>query len=75
MDSLIKEYTNGYMAHWIDRHPNRNVFRNQDFEPAAYPEEKIVVLKDGAVCIYLEGLKDLKLYETQLRLEEKKERA
>ena len=62
MDSLICKYTNGYQAHYIDKHPNKDSFRSVDYDPFAYPEETIVILKDGAVvcfCIDISGLEDV----------------
>ena len=62
MDSLICKYTNGYQAHYIDKLPNKDSFRSVDSDPSAYPEETIVILKDGAVacfCIDIPGLEDV----------------
>ena len=76
MQSLIKKYTNGYEAHWIDKHFNRKVFRDLRYYLNAFPEEKIVVLMDtGIVVTYLEELKDLEELEKSLKLEEQRERA
>ncbi len=71
MNSLIKKYTNGYEAHWIDRHPKRFIFRDVDFYLTALPDEKIVILKDGVIVMYLPELPDLNKLEKELALEEK----
>lgn len=75
MQSLIKKYTNGYEAHWIDKHFNRNVFRDVNYYLHAFPEEQIVVLMNGIVVVYLKELKDLEELEKSLKLEEQRERA
>lgn len=62
MESLICNYTNGYQAHFIDKHPNKDWFRDVNNDLSAYPDETIVILHDGVVvcfCIDTHGLKEV----------------
>lgn len=42
--SIIRGYTNGYEAHWIDKHPYRDVFRDPNGDVTAFSYETIVLL-------------------------------
>ena len=68
MDSLVFKYTNGYQAHYIDKHPNKDSFRDVDSDLSAYPEETIVILKDGALVCYCIDIPGLEEVEKEMKL-------
>lgn len=69
--SLIRKYTNGYQAHYIDMHPHGKTYRKRDNETYswAFPEEKIMLLtRDGVVVVFLEELSNLEEIEKSMHL-------
>lgn len=68
VNSLICKYTNGYQAHFIDEHPGRDSFRSLDYYLPAYPDETIVILKDGVVVCYVKDIPSLKEIEGNMGL-------
>lgn len=64
----FKRYTNGYEAWYIEDHPHKDVFRDFRRDIFAYPEEKIVVMHDGAVVVFLETIDDLIKLEENMHL-------
>lgn len=72
MQSLIHKYSNGYQAHFIDKHPNKDFFRRKgpvfgDYD-IAFDDETIVVLKDGVVCMFLHNEDELCELEVKMNL-------
>ena len=75
---MIRGYANGYTAHWIDMHPNREVYRgirngyrsiSNDYDIVAFPDEQIVLLHPhGVVVIFLVSLDDLDRIEQKMHL-------
>lgn len=70
--SLIRKYTNGYEAHWIDGHPHGKTYRDvhNGLGYVALPDEQIMLLNgSGVVVVFLESLSDLDRMEEELRLQ------
>ena len=68
MESLLHKYTNGYQAHLIDEHPNKDFFRSVDSDLSAFPDETIVILKDGVVVCFCVGIPGLEEVEREMQL-------
>lgn len=71
-ESLIAKYTNGYEAHFIDKHPHGEFYRNRDNDSGVYcfPEETIMLLnRDGVVVVFLENESNLEEIEKGMKLE------
>ena len=69
--SLIRKYTNGYEAHWIDDHLHGKTYRDahNGLGYVALHNEKIMLLNGfGVVVVFLEILSDLDRMEEELRL-------
>lgn len=67
--SLIRKYKNGYEAHWIDKHPRMEYYRNEECDMSAYPDEKVVVLNNcWCVVVFLNGIKELEIFEKEMHL-------
>lgn len=70
--SLIRKYTNGYEAHWIDGHPHGKTYRDvhNGLGYVAYPNEQIMLLNSSwVVVVFLESLSDLDKMEKELKLQ------
>ena len=70
--SLIRKYTNGYEAHWIDGHPHGKTSRDvhNGLGYVALPNEQIMLLNgSGVVVVFLERLSDLDKMEKELKLQ------
>ena len=70
--SLIRKYTNGYEAHWIDDHLHGKTYRDvhNGLGYVALPDEQIMLLNgSGVVVVFLESLSDLDRMEEELRLQ------
>ena len=70
--SLIRQYSNGYTAHWIDMHPHCKIFRdvNNGTDVVAFPEEQIVLLNQcWVVVMFLDSTDDLDRIEKEMHLE------
>lgn len=68
---MIRKYSNGYEAHWIDMHPHGKTYRDVHncLGYIAFPCEEIMLLNNsGVVVIFLESLTDLERIEKELRL-------
>ena len=71
--SLIRKYTNGYEAHWIDSHPHGKKYRcvHNGLGYAALPDEQIMLLNSfGVVVVFLKNLSDLDKMQKVLKLQE-----
>ena len=71
--SLIRKYTNGYEAHWIDSHPHGKKYRyvHNGLGYVAFPDEQIMLLNgSGVVVIFLKSLSDLDKMQKVLKLQE-----
>lgn len=71
--SLIREYTNGYEAHWIDSHPHGKRYRDvhNGLGYVALPDEQIMLLNgSGVVVVFIESLSDLDRMEEELHLQQ-----
>ena len=71
--SLIRKYTNGYQAHWIDGHPHGKTYRDvhNGLGYAALPDEQIMLLNgSGVVVVFLKSLFDLDKMQKVLKLQE-----
>lgn len=69
--SMIRGYSNGYTAHWIDMYPHGKVYRdiNNGLGYVAFPEEQIVLRhRDGTVVMFLETTGDLDRIEQEMHL-------
>ena len=64
----FKRYTNGYEAWYIEDHPHKDVLRDFRRGIFAFPEEKIVVMHNGAVVVFLETINDLDKLEKDMHL-------
>lgn len=64
----FKRYTNGYEAWYIEDHPHKDVLRDFRRGIFAFPEEKIVVMHDGTVVVFLETINDLDKLEKDMHL-------
>ena len=70
-NSLIRKYTNGYEAHYIDKHPRGETYRDpsQPLGYGAYSEEKIMLLNScWCVVVFLETMEDLERIEGEMKL-------
>lgn len=67
----FKRYTNGYEAWYIDEHPHKDVLRDVSRGIFAFPEEKIVIMHDGTIVMFLESIDDLVRIEKEMRLKTK----
>ena len=70
MQSMIRQYSNGYTAHWIDKHPNGTIFRdiNNNIGVTALPDETIVVVNMATVVSFLEDIAALDRWEQEMHL-------
>lgn len=71
-DSLIRKYSNGYEAHWIDMHPHGKIYRDvhNNLDYFAFHKEQIMLLNtSGVVVVFLNGLSDLDRMEKELHLQ------
>lgn len=70
IQSMIRQYSNGYTAHWIDKHPNGTIFRdiNNNIGVTAFPEETIVVVNLGTVVSFLEDIAALDRWDQEMHL-------
>lgn len=69
--SLIRKYTNGYEAHFIDRHPHGKFYRtvNNGSGINAFPDEEIMLLQTcGIVVMFLKDRTALKEIEKSMNL-------
>ena len=69
--SMIRGYSNGYTAHWIDMHPRGKTYRTLDNASGlvALPDEQIMLLhRDGPIVMLLKTLNDLDRIEKEMRL-------
>ena len=74
--SMIRGYSNGYTAHWIDMHPHGKVYRdvNNGLGYVAFPDEQIMLLhRDGPVVMFLNTIEDLDRIEKRMKLEIEKD--
>lgn len=70
--AMIKKYTNGYEAWYIDKHPHGRIFRSEDYCPKADKDESIVLLTEyWSVVVYLKNLIELEEMEAKLKLKVK----
>lgn len=70
--SLIRRYSNGFEAHWIDKHPHGRFYRlvGDESTVSAFLEETIMLLNtSGVVVMFLEKMEDLDRIEREMRLE------
>ena len=68
--SLIRKYTNGYEAHFIDRHPHGAFFRDPQNVLSALPDEDIMLINSsGIVVMFLKKMGDLSEIEKSMRLQ------
>ena len=70
--SMIRGYSNGYTAHWIDMHPHGKIYRklNNKSGLVAFPDEHIMLLhRDGVVVMFIKTLDDLYEIEQKMRLQ------
>lgn len=70
--SLIRKYTNGYEAHWIDDHSHGKTYRDvhNELGYVALPNEQIMLLnRSGVVVAFLESFSDLDKIEKELKLQ------
>ncbi len=66
---IIKRYTNGYEVFYIDEHPWKSIFRNENATPHAYPEEDFVIMHpSGVVVMFIKDMEQLKEVETRMNL-------
>ena len=67
--SLIRKYTNGYEAHFIDRHPHGKFYRTVNSGINAFPDEEIMLLQtSGIVVMFLKDITALKEIEKSMNL-------
>lgn len=68
--SLIRKYTNGYEAHFIDRYPHGAFFRDPQNVLSAFPDEDIMLINSsGVVVLFLKNMGDLSEIEKSMRLQ------
>lgn len=70
--SLIRRYSNGFEAHWIDKHPHGRFYRlvGDESTVTAFLEETIMLLNtSGVVVMFMEKMEDLDRIEREMRLE------
>lgn len=68
--SMIRKYTNGYEAHFIDRHPHGAFYRDPKNDLAAYTDEKIMLLNPlGVVVVFLKDKVALSEIEKSMKLQ------
>lgn len=66
---MIKKYTNGYEAWYINQHPHGNTFRSPGYSPCAYDNETIVLLNESwCVVMYIKNTDELATIENQMKL-------
>lgn len=71
--SLIRRYSNGYEAHWIDSHPHGEIYRDvhNRLGIVAIPNEQIMLLNSsGVVVVFLESITDLDRVQEELHLQQ-----
>lgn len=69
--SMIRGYSNGYTAHYIDMHPHGKVYRDihNGSGIVAFPEEQIVLLQQyGSIVMFLKSIDDLDRIEQEMHL-------
>ena len=70
--AMIKKYSNGYEAWYIDKHPHGRIFRSEDYCPKADKDETIVLLTEyWSVVVYIKNLIGLEEMEAKLKLKVK----
>lgn len=67
---MIRKYTNGYEAHFIDRHPHGAFYRDPKNDLTAFPDEEIMLLdSSGVVVVFLKDKVALSEIEKSMRLQ------
>lgn len=68
--SMIRKYTNGYEAHFIDKYPHGAFYRDPQNVLSAFPDEDIMLINSsGVVVVFLKDEVALSEIEKSMRLQ------